>query len=159
MTDISIRFAGPGDEAPLAAMIDAMDHYYRDAVKPAGQTEAAAHGWLRAEKTDTRFVLAFSGDEVIGFACFAVLHPGNALAGLVFLKDLFVAEDWRSAGTGRQIMRFLAAFCADHNIGRIDWSVENDRAQRFYETFGAEILSQKRFMRLDGKALVVLANE
>ena len=157
MTEIAIRFAGPGDEGPLAAMIDAMDAYYQDAPKPAGQTRAAAEGWLAGGETDTRFLLAFIDGEAVGFACFAVLHPGNALAGLVFLKDLFVVESWRGAGIGRRIMAFLAAFCSEQGIGRIDWSVENDRAERFYEAFGAEVQPQKRFMRLDGEALSALA--
>lgn len=159
MSEIAVRFAGAGDEEALAWMIDAMDAYYQDAPKTAGQTLAAAQSWLggKAGTTDTRFVLAFAGEQAVGFACFALLHPGNALTGLLFLKDLFVAEGWRSAGAGRRIMAFLAAYCAEHGIGRIDWSVENDRAQRFYENFGAEIQAQKRFMRLDGAALAALA--
>lgn len=156
MSEITIRLAAAGDEAPLAAMIDAMDDYYRDAPKPAGQTLSAAQGWLGSGKTDTRFLLAFAGEEAIGFACFAVLHPGNALAGLIFLKDIFVAEPWRSAGVGRRLMAFLARVCREEGIGRIDWSVENDRAQRFYESLGAELQTQKRFMRLDGEALAAL---
>ncbi len=156
MTEITIRLAAAGDEAPLAAMIDAMDDYYQDAPKPAGQTQAAARSWLNDGKTDTRFLLAFAGEDAVGFACFAVLHPGNALEGLIFLKDIFVADAWRSAGVGRRIMGFLAGICREEGIGRIDWSVENDRAQRFYESLGAELLTQKRFMRLDGEALASL---
>ncbi|WP_282607047.1 GNAT family N-acetyltransferase [Pelagibius sp. Alg239-R121] len=159
MGDISVRFAVDGDEEQVAEMIDAMDDYYRDDPKPVDLTRSAVKEWLCSDRTDTRFVLAFSGGEAVGFACFAVLHPGNALAGLIFLKDLFVVEDWRGAGVGKEIVRFLAGFCQREGIGRIDWSVENDRSQRFYEAFGAKVLPQKRFMRLDGDALTSLAKK
>lgn len=42
MSDITIRFAGPEDGDALAAMIDAMDRYHGDPVRPAGGPSAAA---------------------------------------------------------------------------------------------------------------------
>ena len=157
MSDITIRFAGPGDGKALAAMIDAMDRYYRDPERSAGEARAAVESWLRDGASDTRFVLGFAGDEPVGFASFAVLHPGSALRGLLFLKDIFVAADWRGRGIGEQMMQFLAGFCLRRGIGHIDWLVENAQTQRFYERLGAAALLQKRFMRLDGQALADLA--
>ena len=159
MSDITIRFAGPGDGAALAAMIDAMDRDYRDPERPAGEARAAAELWLRDGASDTRFVLGFAGAAPVGFASFAVLHPGSALRGVLFLKDVFVVAERRGQGIGERIMQFLAEFCTNQGLGHIDWVVETERAQAFYERLGATLKPQKRFMRLDGKALAELAGK
>ena len=157
MSEIAIRFAGPEDGVALAAMIDAMDRYYDDPARPAEAARAAAGGWLRDGAGGSRFVLAFDGAEPLGFASFAILHPGRDLRGTLFLKALFVVPAQRGQGIGERIMQFLAAFCAAQDLGNIDWVVETDRAQSFYERLGATLKPEKRFMRLDGKALADLA--
>ena len=159
MNDITVRFAGPDDVEAVAALVDAMDSYYHDPERPAAEALAAAKGWLREGASDTRFILAFSGKRPVGLAAFAVLHPGNGLQGLVFLKDVFVAAEARGQRVGEKIMRFLAAFCRREGIGRIDWVVENPDSQRFYERLGAVTKPQKLFMRLDGQALADLGGD
>ena len=153
MSEITVRFAGPEDGDTLAALVDAMDRYYEDPERNPGETRAAANRWLRGEQGDTRFVLALTGDTPLGLAVVGVLYPGNALKGLLFLKDLFVSAEHRDRGIGQDLMRFLAVFCRDHDIGRIDWVIETDKAQRFYERLGAATQPHKKFMRLDGTAL------
>ena len=154
---LALRLAGPDDWAALARLIDAMDLYYGDPARLPRETEAAAKAWLRGEDSDTRFALAFDGTEAVGLACFAILHPGNELRGLVFLKDLFVLESWRGQRIGERIMAFLADYCGQRGIGRIDWVVENERSQAFYEGLGATVQEQKTFMRLDADAIAKLA--
>ncbi len=158
MSDITIRFAGPGDGEALAAMIDAQDRF-RGSERPAEEARSAVEGWLRGGAGGTRFLLAFAGDQPVGFASFAVLYPGIALRGLLFLKDVFVVAERRSQGIGEGIMRFLAEFCAGQGIGRIDWVVKTARSQRFYERLGATLQTRKRPMRLDGQALADLAEK
>lgn len=159
MSEITIRFAGPDDSEAVAAMVDAMDAYYQDPARPAAEARAAAKGWLQEGGSDTRFVLAFAGDKPVGLAAFAVLHPGNGLKGLVFLKDVFVVAEARGQRVGEKIMRYLAAFCRRENIGRIDWMVETPDSQRFYERLGAVTKPEKLYMRLDGQALKDLAED
>lgn len=159
MSDVTIRLAGPDDGDALAAMIDAMDLYYGDPERSVGDTRSAVEAWLRGEVNDTRFLLAFAGDGPVGLVAFAVLRPGNALSGLLFLKDVFVAADSRGHGVGARLLGFLARFCRDQGIGRIDWVVETAEAERFYERLGAAALPHKRFMRLDGAALADLAED
>ncbi len=158
MSDITIRFAGPEDGDALAAMIDAQDRF-RASELPTGAARSAVEAWLRDGAGGTRFLLALAGDHPVGFACFAVLYPGRALSGMLFLKDVFVMEDRRSQGIGERIMRFLAEFCAAQGIGRIDWVVKSARSQRFYERLGATLQTRMRPMRLDGQALADLAGK
>ena len=158
MSDITIRFAGPGDGEALAAMIDAQDRF-RDSELPAGAARSAVEAWLRDGAGGTRFLLALAGGQPVGFACFAVLYPGRALSGMMYLKDVFVMADRRSQGIGERIMQFLAELCADQGIGRIDWVVKSARSQRFYERLGATLQTKMRPMRLDGQALTDLAEK
>lgn len=159
MSEIAIRFAGPDDGAALAAMIDARDRDFGDPERPPAEARAAAEGWLREGADGARFVLAFAGEAPVAFASFATLHPGRALKGVLFLKALFVMAEHRGQGIGERIMKFLAEFCTAQGLGTIDWVVETDRAENFYERLGATLKPEKRFMRLDGKALADLAGE
>ena len=138
-------------------MIDAMDRYYQDPLRTRTETEAAVAAWLNGGAAESSFALAFVGRAPVGLASVGVLYPGNNLARLLFLKDLFVIAEQRSNGVGAALMRFLARYCRDQGIGRIDWVVETDRAQRFYANFGAVEKPAKTFMRLDGEALAALA--
>ncbi len=140
-------------------MNDAQDRYYRDPERPADAARAAAEGWLRDGADGTRFVLAFAGAQPVAFASFAVLHPGRALRGVLFLKALFVRAELRGQGIGEGIMQFLAEYCADQGLGQIDWVVETERSQHFYERLGATPKPGKRFMRLEGQALADLAGK
>ncbi len=159
MSDITIRFAGPEDGDALAATIDAMDRYYGDPERPAGEARAAVELWLRDGASPTRFVLGFAGGAPLGFASFAVVHPGSRLRGLMFLKDVFVMAEHRGQGVGERIMQFLAEFCARQGLGHIDWVVETERSQQFYERLGATLQPHKHFMRLGGQALADLAEK
>jgi GNAT superfamily N-acetyltransferase len=159
MSDITIRFAGPEDGDVLAAIIDAMDRYYGDPERPAGEARAAVGLWLRDGASPTRFVLGFAGGAPLGFASFAVVHPGSGLRGLMFLKDVFVMAEHRGQGVGERIMQFLAEFCTSQGLGHIDWFVETEPSRRFYERLGATLQPHKHFMRLDGQALADLAEK
>ncbi len=159
MSDITIRFVGPEDGDALAATIDAMDSYYGDPERPAGEARAAVELWLRDGACPTRFVLGFAGGAPLGFASFAVVHPSSGLHGLMFLKDVFVMAEHRGQGVGERIMRFLAEFCARQGLGHIDWVVENEPSQQFYERLGATLQPHKQFMRLGGQALADLAEK
>ncbi len=136
-----------------------MDRDYDDPERPAEAARTAAEGWLRDGAGGSRFVLAFDGAEPLGFASFAILHPGRALRGTLFLKALFVVPARRGQGIGERILQFLAEFCTAQGLGHINWVVETDRAQSFYERLGAPLKPEKRFMRLDSKALADLAGK
>ena len=86
-----------------------------------------------------RFAIGVASDgKPLGVACVAVLRPGRDLRGLLFVKDLFVKEQARGQGLGSALMRFLAAFCLDQGIARIDLGTDrgNDGAQRLYDALG-----------------------
>jgi GNAT superfamily N-acetyltransferase len=138
-TETIIRFADQADIVAIAKLLAAMDAHYRPGVHLAGDDEYAGMV-ARTIKTQegTRFVLCLAEGKPAGLACCAILRPGRDRKGLLFVKDLFVRNEWRGQGLGRGLMRFLAAFALEQGIGRIDLAtdVSNDGAQRLYDELG-----------------------
>lgn len=153
---LEVRWATVDDAEALATMLCAMAVYYRQAPLDHGRAAATARQWLGDESPAyPHFALAFAGGEVAGLASTAIAHPGIDLERLMFLKDLFVLDSARNKGVGRALVGFLAGYCCDKGIGRIDLTTEdwNEGALRFYDRLGAERHGQKISLRLSGEAL------
>ncbi len=153
---------GALEDAPaIGFLIDAMDTHYRG---PGGGSGLEASQVMAARAIEaregTRFLLAFEHGAPVGIACFAIVRPGRRLAGLVFLKDLFVLASHRGRGVGVGLMRGLAAYARDNGIGRIDLTTDagNGGAVRLYAALGGERLDKVMFT-FEGNALATLAGE
>lgn len=141
----------------LAELLCLVEEHYTGSAASFDEALAAASSWLSGDTTDTHFMLAHKNGAPLGFAAFATLHPGFAMKGLLFLKELFVADHARGAGVGRRIMRELACHCVTQGLNRMDWTAESNDAVRFYRRLGAEIKTGKSFMRLENEAIAKLA--
>jgi len=153
---VDVRWATTDDAEALATILCEMAAHYRQAPLDHGRAKATARKWFGDESPAyPHFALAFADGRVAGLASVAIAHPGIDLERLMFLKDLFVREDARNAGTGRALLSFLAGHCLREGIGRIDLTTEdwNEGALRFYDRLGAERHGQKVFLRLSGDAL------
>ena len=150
MTMPEIRLAGPEDAAAVAGLLHAMDaHYGLDVAADLGEALAMVMRTITTGE-GTRFVLALAESRPVGLACFVVLRPGRRLAGLVFIKELFVIEGARGRGIGTALFRWLASYARENGIARIDLTTErvNVGAQRLYERIGG-IRQDKVFYRFD----------
>ncbi|HUG98226.1 MAG TPA: GNAT family N-acetyltransferase [Gammaproteobacteria bacterium] len=76
------------------------------------------------------------------------------------LEDLYVSPDYRRAGAGRALLRHLARTAVSLDCGRMEWNVLdwNEPAIRFYESIGAEPLTEWVGYRLAGEALESFAD-
>lgn len=157
---VTVRIAGIDDAEALATLLREQDRHYGADDPGAERTAAAVRKWLQADGALGRFAIAREAGAAAGFASFAIVHPGTDLSGLLFLKDLFVLPDRRSAGVGEKLMRFLALFCVENGIGRIDFPTDRDnqRAQGFYRRLGAASMEDAGYHRLTGDALRQLAS-
>ncbi|WP_170181749.1 GNAT family N-acetyltransferase [Phreatobacter stygius] len=157
---LDISLTGPGDHADIALLNQAMDRHYNPDLAPNSIEEVTdLLGRIdRERRFGTQFALARHDGRPVGFAAFAVIHPGRRLNGLIFLKDLFVLPESRGLSVGESLMRFLARFAVDNGIGRIDLTAEphNQGAIRFYERLGMTV-RPAIFYRLDGEAVEKLA--
>lgn len=108
---------------------------------------------------DAYVLLAESESKVIGFATYFrtfstfVGQPG------IWLDDLFVRDECRSAGAGKALLASLARIARDWGCSKIAWTVNvgNDRGIAFYEREGATIRNDLRCVRLGDDELERLA--
>jgi len=104
-------------------------------------------------------IMAFAGDEPIGFALF--FHNFSTFLGRrgLYLEDLFVVPEWRGRGVGRRLLARLAQIAVERNCARMEWSVLdwNEPAIAFYRRLGASTLGEWRLCRLTGESLARVA--
>jgi GNAT superfamily N-acetyltransferase len=105
--------------------------------------------------------LARVGSETVGFALF--FHNYSTFLGKrgLYLEDLFIREEYRSRGYGRQLLAHLARLAIERNCGRFEWWVLdwNEPAIGFYRSIGALPLADWTVFRLTGDALEAMAAE
>ena len=78
----------------------------------------------------------------------------------IYLEDLFVHPEFRGLGIGKALLQQVAAIAVEKGCRRMQWEVLdwNRPAIDFYLAMGAEFLDEWRNVRLDGEALMSLAD-
>tara|TARA_R110001583_G_scaffold17679_2_gene71428 strand:+ start:266217 stop:266729 length:513 start_codon:yes stop_codon:yes gene_type:complete len=103
-------------------------------------------------------LIAFHGEHPAGQAIFQPFYnPDHSVPGL-WMTELYVAPDFRSAKVGKQLMVALAKLALDRNYVSIWWSVlqSNEAACRFYQRLGARNSGAVQY-EIDGEILTALA--
>lgn len=134
---MQIRHAKPGDEAPLAALLEDHERHYGAPVNDGAGAEGAAflitppaHGPL--------CLVADQAGRLMGFAILNPYFPGPRLTHGLFLKELYVAAEARSAGVGEKLIDAIRALAKERGDTRVLWTTgeDNTGAQRFYDRLG-----------------------
>ena len=106
-------------------------------------------------------IFGCENDVPVGFAIF--FHNFSTFLGRpgLYLEDLFVHIDHRGKGYGKALLVELARLAVQRGCGRLDWAVLdwNAPAIGFYESLGAELMTEWRTFRLTGDALNHLAGQ
>lgn len=112
------------------------------------------------EHSNTECVLAYEGDEPVGFAVY--FHNFSTFKGKkgLYLEDLFVLPEKRGKGYGKALLLFLARLAKERDCGRFEWSVLdwNEPAITFYKSLGAKPMDEWTVFRVAEDALDNLAN-
>lgn len=116
---------------------------------------------LFGKRPAAEVLIAYRGDEPVGFALF--FHNYSTWLGKrgIYLEDLFVRPAARKHGVGFALLRALARIALERDCGRVDWSVLtwNELAISFYRQIGATSMDDWTTFRLTGKALAQVAGE
>jgi GNAT superfamily N-acetyltransferase len=124
-------------------------------------TEAVLRDTLFGARPGAEVVIAYVGEEAVGFALF--FHNFSTFLGRpgLALEDLFVRPAWRGRGIGRKLLAHLAALAVARGCGRFEWQVLdwNADAIAVYRRVGAVPMSDWTTYRLTGEALARLAAE
>ncbi len=95
-----------------------------------------------------------------GFALF--FHNFSTFEGKpgIYLEDLFVEPEARGSGLGKALLARLAQLAMERGCARLEWAVLdwNEPSIAFYQALGAKAMDEWTVFRMDGAALMALAN-
>ncbi|MCL2227682.1 MAG: GNAT family N-acetyltransferase [Oscillospiraceae bacterium] len=116
--------------------------------------------WLFEKLSAEVFFAVVDGKEV-GFALyFTNFSTFLGKAGL-YLEDIFVLPEYRGQGIGAAMLEYLATVAVDCDFGRLELSCLNWNTDsiEFYESLGAQGMSDWTTYRFSGDSLDALANK
>src|SRR5690349_14939361 len=155
---VTIRPAARTDAVLIVEFIHGLAEYERapNAVV-ATESDIIRDGFSGAPRFHC--VIADWRGEPAGFA-FYFFHYSTWLGrpGL-YLEDLFVKPELRGRGIGKALLVHLAKLANAQGCGRMEWSVLdwNQPAIDFYESLGAQRMTDWTLCRLTGPALAQYA--
>jgi GNAT superfamily N-acetyltransferase len=155
-TDIIIRPATTADVPTILALIRELAEYEK-LLDMVVATEASLHRSLFGPRPYAEALIATVGSEseTVGFALF--FHNFSTFLGKpgMYLEDLFVRPSFRGRGIGKALLVRVAQIAVERDCGRMEWSVLDWNAPsiRFYESLGAQPLSDWTMYRLTGETL------
>ena len=157
---ISIRYAEETDAALVLEFICSLARFEKLEDLVEADLETIKDG-LFDPASPARCLLAFSGETPVGFALFFFNFSTFQVRPGIYLEDLFIVPEARSRGVGKRLLQTLAKIALDRNCGRLEWAVLdwNDRAIQFYEALGARPQDAWTVYRLEGSALIDLAED
>jgi ribosomal protein S18 acetylase RimI-like enzyme len=159
MQSTTIRPATEADLPAVLGFVRALARYEKLEHQVAA-TEEGLREALFGDRPGAEVLLAFEGEEAVGFAVF--FHNFSTFLGRrgLYLEDLWVKPEARGRRHGKALLRHLARLAVERGCGRFEWTVLdwNEPSIRFYRSQGAEMLDEWRICRVDGEALRRLAD-
>jgi len=151
---ITIRPAVIDDTSTLLDLIRGLAEYERLSHLVTA-TEASLQDALFGSQPGAEALLAFEGENAIGFAVF--FHNFSTFLGKrgLWLEDIFVRPEHRRKGYGEALFLHVARIAHERGCGRFEWSALdwNEPAIRFYTSMGAVALDDWTIFRVTGDAL------
>jgi len=122
-------------------------------------TPAMIEAALFGARPAAEAILAYDGEEPVGFAVFFTNFSTFEGKQGLYLEDLFVRPHARRRGIGRAMLSHLAGICRKRGYVRFEWAVLNwnSLAIEFYKSLGAIRLDDWTVFRLKGEPLKRLA--
>ncbi len=118
-------------------------------------TEALLERYLFTEEPVAELLIGCLGEKIHGYALF--FHNFSSFQGRpgMYLEDMYVEPCARGKGLGKALLVEVMRIARARGCRRSEWIVLdwNQRAKRFYESLGAEILSDWRLCRIDEAAM------
>ena len=154
-----IRFANINDLDKIIYFITELA-IYEKMLDEVVVTKDLLKKWLFEEKI-AEVIFVMENDKEVGFALF--FHNYSTFVGRagIYLEDLYVLPNYRHKGYGKALIKQLANICIERECGRFEWCCLNWNKPSidFYLSLGAKPMDEWTTYRIDGKALIDLANE
>jgi GNAT superfamily N-acetyltransferase len=117
-------------------------------------TEEIIKESLFGKKQYAEALIVEADSKPVGLVLF--LHNFSTFIGKpgIYIEDLYIKEEFRGMGIGRNIFEYLSNLAKERNCGRIDWVVLDwNPARKFYEKMGAVPVDNWLIYRLTGDKL------
>jgi GNAT superfamily N-acetyltransferase len=158
MADVRIVPATGRDVPVILEMIRGLADYEKLSDQCVA-TEEQLTRTLFGPRPAAEVLLAYDGEECVGFALFFTNYSTFLAKPGIYLEDLFVKPHARGKGVGFTLLKTLAGLARQRDCGRLEWSVLdwNEPSIQFYRKLGAIPMDEWTTFRLTGQALDLLA--
>lgn len=160
MSELEIHPATEEDVPLLLRFVKELAEY-ENLSHEVSATEEALKESLFGGRRVAEALLAYLGDEPVGFALF--FHNFSTFLGRpgIYLEDLYVRPEFRGSGIGRTLLAHLAKLAKERGCGRLEWWVLdwNEPSIGFYKSLGAVAMDDWTVYRVTGEALEKLSDD
>lgn len=152
-----LRRAREGDEAGVMECILDLAEHHGERESVLNTVDDLRHTLFGPQASVFAHVIE-RDEEIVGVAIWYLNYSTWTGAHGIFLEDLYVRDDQRGLGYGREVLRELAQECVRRGYARMDWVAAdwNTSAIDFYRRHGARPMAAQTGFRLDGDDLLRL---
>jgi GNAT superfamily N-acetyltransferase len=159
--DYSIRHAKRKDSHGIQDLLVALANFEHLDPPDDPAKRRIIHDIFSDEKLLRTFVAAdIDSGKLVGYALYFYTYSSFLARPTLYLEDIFVLEEYRHRGIGRDLFIRCAAEAEKNGCGRMEWSVLtwNKRAIDFYEKLGANRLEEWYYYRLSREGIEKLTS-
>jgi len=160
VSEVRVRPATPEDASTIVRFIRGLAEFEHEPLSSVKVTEAeiVRDGFGPTPRFES--LIAELSGEPVGFALFFMNYSTWEGTAGIHIEDLFVVDEARGAGVGRELMASVAAIARERGSSRVELSVLDwNPARVFYERLGMSHQQEWLTYRVDGSGLEVLADE
>ncbi|AYN00602.1 GNAT family N-acetyltransferase [Chryseobacterium sp. 3008163] len=141
-----IRFATEIDLASIIKLCKAHAQYEKSDFNETNKTELLSQH-LFALEPDLKCLVVEYNKKIVGYSTFIKQFSTWEAQYYVYIDCLFLTENIRGNGIGKQVMEKIKEYAQSANCSVIQWQTPdfNTRAIKFYHNLGAESKSKERF--------------
>jgi len=152
---LNIRPVRPDDLARLVALCAEHAEYEQLSYSNNGQQQRLQTALFSLPARLFMWVVANDNDSLHGYLSATVDYSTWSAAPFVYMDCLYLTEDLRGQGIGRQLMSTLIDFAKQQQCAEIQWQTppDNQLGIGFYQHIGAESLTKIRFTLRQGNHL------